>query len=169
MSVAGSAIAALPSTIFRESKKIQMTAFKNSEALLNGCDFLQLCYDGRVVNKSDRYVFLGQFLQADYKKESVIAVKSFPCGTSVTSEVLFNTITTEACEKLLAKVYSVMADTTAINTGKKSGVNKCLQDFIMENVGHDIHTLECLFHVNVMKYTSRMWCHWLKGERKVQE
>ena len=130
-----------------------MTALKNSEALLNGCDFLQLCYDGRVVNKSDRYVFLGQFLQADCKKESVTAVKSFPSGTSVTSEVLFNTITTEACEKLLAKVYSVMADTTAINTGKKSGVNKRLQDYIMENVGHDIHTLECLFHVNEIYFT----------------
>ena len=96
-----------------------MTALKNSDALLNGCDFLQPCYDGRVVNKSDRYVFLGQFLLADCKKESVIAVKSFPSGTSVTSEVLFNTITTEACEKLLAKVYSVMADTTAVNTSKK--------------------------------------------------
>ena len=98
-----------------------MTALKNSEALLNGCDFLQLCCDGRVVNKSDRYVFLGQFLQADCKKESVIAVKSFPSGTSVLSEVLFNTITTEACEKLLAEVYSVMADITAINTGKNQG------------------------------------------------
>ena len=109
---------------------------------------MQLCYDGRVVNKSHRYVFLGQFLQADCKKESVIAAKSFPSGTSVTSEVLFNTISTEACEKLLAKVYAVMADTTAINTGKRSGVNKRLQDYIMENVEHDIHTLECLFHVN---------------------
>ena len=66
---------------------------------------------------------------------------------------MFNTITTEACEKLLAKVYSVMADTTAINTGKKSGVNKRLQDYIMENVGHDIHTLECLFHVNEIYFT----------------
>ena len=61
---------------------------------------------------------------------------------------MFNAITTEACEKLLAEVYSVMADTTAINTGKKSGVNKRLQDYIMENVGHDILTLKCLFHVN---------------------
>ena len=95
LSVAGSAIAASPSTLFREREKIRMTALKNSEALLNGCDFLQLCYDGRVVNKSDRYVFLGQFLQADCKKESVIAVKSFLSGTSVTSEVLLNTITTE--------------------------------------------------------------------------
>ena len=154
LSVAGSAIAASTSTIFREREKIRMTALKNSKALLNGCDFLQLCYDGPVVNKSDIYVFLGQFLQADCKKESVIAVKSFPSGTSVTSEVLFNTITTEACEKLLAKVYSVMADTTAINTGKKSGVNKRLQDYIMENVGHDIHTLECLFYVNEIYFTS---------------
>ena len=92
-------------------------------------------------------------MQADCKKESVIAVKSFPSGTSVTSEVLFNTITTEACEKLLAKVYSVMADTTAINTSKKSGVNKRLQDYIMENVGHDIHTLECLLYVNELYFT----------------
>ena len=153
MSVAGSAIAASPSTIFRERDKIPMTALKNSEALLNGCDISQLCYDGRVVNKFDRYVFLGHFLQADCKKESVIGVKSFPCGTSVTSEVLFNTITTEACEKLLAKVYSVMADTTAINKGKKSGVIKRLQNYIMENVGHDIHTLECLFHVNEIYFT----------------
>ena len=121
LSVAGSAIAASPSTIFREREKIRMTALKNSEALLNGCNFLQLCYNGRVVNKSDRYVFLGQFLQADCKKKSVIAaVKSFPSGTSVTSEVLFNTITTDACQKLLAKVYSVMADTTAINTQAKN-------------------------------------------------
>ena len=43
--------------------------------------------------------------------------------------------------------------TTAINTGKKSGVNKRLQDYIMENVGHDIHTLECLFHVNEIHFT----------------
>ena len=39
LSVAGSAIAASPSTIFREREKIRMTALKNSEALLNGCDF----------------------------------------------------------------------------------------------------------------------------------
>ena len=46
-----------------------------------------------------------------------------------------------------------MADTTAINTGKKSGVNKRLQDYIMEKVGHDIYTLECLFHVNEIYFT----------------
>ena len=106
LSVAGSAIAASPSTIFREREKIRMTALKNSESLLNGCAFLQLCNDGRVVNKSDRYVFLGQFLQADCKKESVIAVKSFPSGTSVTSKVLFNTITTATPSQLkLARSY----------------------------------------------------------------
>ena len=46
-----------------------------------------------------------------------------------------------------------MADTTAINTGKKPGVNKRLQVCIMKNVGHDIHTLECLFHVNEIYFT----------------
>ena len=80
-------------------------------------------------------------------------MQNFTIYVLVTSEVLFNTITTEACEKLLAKVYSVMADTTAINTGKYSAVNKRLQDYITENVGHDIHTLECLFHVNEIYFT----------------
>ena len=49
-----------------------------------------------------------------------------------------------------------MADTTAINTGKKSGVNKRLQDYIMENVRRDIHTLKCLFHVNEIYFTHVM-------------
>ena len=39
LSVAGSAIAASPSTIFRERETIRMNAMKNSEALLKGCDF----------------------------------------------------------------------------------------------------------------------------------
>ena len=41
-----------------------------------------------------------------------------------------------------------MADTTAVNTGKKSGVNARLENYFQEKVGHGIHTLECLFYVN---------------------
>ena len=64
-----------------------------------------------------------------------------------------------------------MTDTTAINTGKKSGVNKRLQDYIMENVGHDIHTLECLFHVNEIYFTHVMSLveGRKKGPRMMQE
>ena len=125
----GSEIAASPSTIFRKREKVRMPALSDAEAKIKGSDFLQLCYDGRMVNKSDRYVFLGQFFNtAGSETEAVIAVKSFPCGTSVTSEVLFKIITTEACEGFLTKIFSLMADTTAVNTSKISGVNKRLRD-----------------------------------------
>ena len=62
LSVVGSEIAASPSTIFRKREKVRMSALRDAEAKLKGTDFLQLCYDGRIVNKSDKYVFLGQFL-----------------------------------------------------------------------------------------------------------
>ena len=41
-----------------------------------------------------------------------------------------------------------MSDTTFLNTGKISGVNKRLTDFYMKYHGKNIHSLECLFHVN---------------------
>ena len=41
-----------------------------------------------------------------------------------------------------------MADTTSLNTGKKAGVNKRLDDHFSAEVGHDIHTLECMFCVD---------------------
>ena len=107
LSVVGSEIAASPSTIFRKREKVRMSALSDAEAKLKELDFLQLCNDGRIVNKSDRYVFLGQFFNtAGSETEAVIAVKSFPCGTSVTSEVLFKTITTEACEGFLTNIYT---------------------------------------------------------------
>ena len=62
------------------------------------------------------------------------------------SEILFNSIL-EVCGNLLQNMYSIMADTTS-NTGKKSGVNKRLEQFFIQNIGRDIHVLECFFHVN---------------------
>ena len=108
-----------------------------------------MCYDGRfdTKNKVERYVFLGQFNKGQIRSEQVIAVKSFISRTSVTREVLFKAIV-ENSGDLLRNIYSVMADTTAVNTGKKSGVNKRLEQYFIENMGRDIHVLECLFHVN---------------------
>ena len=40
-----------------------------------------------------------------------------------------------------------MADITALNTGKKSGINTRLVKYFNKTIGNDIHTLECLFHV----------------------
>ena len=66
-----------------------------------------------------RYVFLGQLTDANEKMyESIFAVKSFDKNTSVTAETIFTTITQETCAVQLPHIYSVMADTTALNTGK---------------------------------------------------
>ena len=46
-----------------------------------------------------------------------------------------------------------MADITAVNTGKKSGVNKRLEECFVSEIGHDVHTLECLFHVSEIYFT----------------
>ena len=71
---------------------------------------------------------LAQYVnEAKSKEVAVIAVKTFAKNVSV---------------------FSIMSDTTSLNTGKVSGVNKRLTDFYMKYHGRNIHSLECLFHVN---------------------
>ena len=60
-----------------------------------------------------------------------------------------------------------MADTTSFNSGKKSGVNKGLVDLLNENVGHDIHVLECMLHVNEIYFSHVIST--IEGKTKVQE
>ena len=57
-----------------------------------------------------------------------------------------------------------MADTTAVNTGKKSGVNKRLVECFESNIGHQIHSLECLFHTNEMYFAYAK--NFLEGKAK---
>ena len=45
-------------------------------------------------------------------------MRSTPKAVSVTAEVIFNTITEQISNETLQTVYSVMADTTVLNTGK---------------------------------------------------
>ena len=126
---------------------------------------LTLCYDGRVIDKIDRYEFLGQFVDDKLEPcESVMHVKSIPKTISVTAGVIFNTITEEISNQCLQNVSSVMADTTALNTGKKSGVNTRLAEYF-NTIGHDIHTLECLFHVNEIYLTHVI--SMVEGKKKV--
>ena len=80
-------------------------------------------------------------------------IKSFPKDMAVTAEAVFCTIKEEINSKYLKKVHSIMADTTALNTGKFSGVNQRLTEYFNEDIGHDIHTLECLFHVDEIYLT----------------
>ena len=103
----------------------------------------------RTIDKIDRYVFLDQFVSDKNERcESVMLVKSLPKSLSVTAEVIFNTITEEISNTCLQNIYSVMADTTALDTGKKYGINTRLVEYSNKTIGHDIHTLECLFRVS---------------------
>ena len=65
----------------------------------------------------------------------------------MTSKFLFNAII-EKCRDLLQSVYLVTADTTAVNTGEKYGINKRLEQFFIHYMVRDIHVLECLPYVN---------------------
>ena len=98
----------------------------------------------------DRYVFVVQFYCKDSGKkvDKVVGVKSYLSKTYVHSEAVFHTIIVEVCGGMLGKVYSVMSDTCRMNTGKKTGINKRLRDYLDGDFEHDIHFLECMFHIN---------------------
>ena len=126
-------------------------------------DAWQLCYDGKITDGIDRYVFVGQCFDQE-KVSTPLQVKSFQKETSVTSAAVFNSIIETIDKPLLSRVYSIMADTTAVNTGKKSGVNKRLEEYFKSNIGHQIHSLECLFHTNEIYFTYAK--NFLEGKAK---
>ena len=57
------------------------------------------------------------------KVEKVITVKSFLPEIDGYSESVLYAIVDEACDGNMKKVYSVMSDTTSMNSGKKTGIN----------------------------------------------
>jgi len=61
---------------------------------------------------------------------------------------VFSTVLSNVDEALLKKIYSVMADTTSMNTGKDRGINSRLAVYFDQKIGHGLHILECQFHVN---------------------
>ena len=157
-------IAASASTGYRHREKMRMKALQRSETLVDSSNTIQLCYDGKIIDKIDRYVFVAQFVNvSDAKTEQVVGVKSFGKDQSVTAEALFDAIS-NVCSGILHNTYSVMADTTALNTGKISGVNKRLQDHVRSIAGHGIHELECLFHVNEVYLTHAITA--VEGKKK---
>ena len=169
LSVVGKdAVAASPSTVFQKRQKFRLTVLEKCEAALSSLKLYILSYGGRVVNKVDRHVFLGQGIGCDQTikpERHAMDVKSFPKTSSITGEAIFATIIYQICGGYINKIVSVMADTTAVNTGKKSGVNVRLENYFQEKVGHGIHTLECLFHVNEI-YLSHV-IQFLEGITKI--
>ena len=104
---------------------------------------IQLCYNGKIINKLDLYVMLAQYVnKAKSKEVAVIAVKTFAKNVSVTAEVVFSAIKGNVNGTVLNKVFSIMSDITSLNTSKVSGVNKHLTDFYMKYHGRNIHSLK---------------------------
>ena len=153
LSAFGDKIAASPTAVYRKRERFRMKALESCDDSLKKANAMQLCYDGKIINKMDRYVFLTQVI-ADHSStgEHVVAVKSYSEGKFVTSEAVFNAMV-EVYRPYFNSIYSIMAVATALNSGKKSGINKRMFDYFNANVGHDIHTLECLFHVNEIYFT----------------
>ena len=110
LAAGGTIIAASPLTLFRMRENVRLKALQSSEMQITSCNALQFCYDGGIVIKSDRYVFLAQFID-DLSSEEVV-IKSFPFGTSVISENLVQHHS-RICESILPKICVVMADTMA--------------------------------------------------------
>ena len=102
-------------------------------------------------------MFVVQFHYKDSSKkvDKVVRVNSYLSKISVNSEAVFHTIIVEVCGGMLGKIYSVMSDTCRMNTGKKTGINKRLRDYLYDNFEHDIHFLQCMFHINEI-YLSRV-------------
>ena len=77
LSSGGKKITASP-TILCQGEKVRMKTVQEVKEQLGACSFLLLCYDGRLVNHSDPYVFVGLLLDGKLgKSEAVIAVKIF--------------------------------------------------------------------------------------------
>ena len=133
------------SSIHRKREKYRIESLKSAQLKHVTLDAWQLCCDGKIIDGIDRYVFISQCFDQE-KVSTLLQVKSFQKETSVTSAAVFNSIIETIDKPLLSRVHSIMTDTTAANTGKKSGVNKRLEEFFKSNIGHQIHFLECLFH-----------------------
>ena len=146
-------ISASPVTVFWKREQSRQRALRKCEEDLKNAKAFRLCYDSKIINKIDRYMLLRQCVLEEKKYEKVVAVKTFEKGSSVNAEAVFAAIMENTNESILRKVYSVMSNTTALNTRKASGVNKQLTDFYKSRHHRNIHSLECLFHVNEIYLT----------------
>ena len=93
-------------------------------------------------------MLLRQCVLEEKKYEKVVAVKTFERGSSVNAEAVFTAIMENTNLSILRKVYSVTSDTTALNTGKISGVNKRLTDFYKSRHHRNNYSQECLFIIS---------------------
>jgi len=89
-----------------------------------------------VIDGIDRFVFISRYFDhnLETKVTKLVQVKSFPKKSSVTTDVLFEAIIENINHNLLSNVYSIMADTTAVTTRKKTGWKR-LKNILCQTVG----------------------------------
>ena len=98
------------------------------------------------------FVFLGQFVNEENKLKTLLLLKTLGRKIYDFSNYLY------CCNRkniwgALSKIYSVMSDTTALNTGKKSGINKHFDVFYRNHHYRGAYSLKCLLHVNKIYFT----------------
>ena len=86
-------ISASPATVFQKREQFRLEALKKCKKELSRVAVIQLCYDGKIINKMDRYILLRQYEDKEKKCGKIIAVKTFEKGRSVTAESVFTAIT----------------------------------------------------------------------------
>ena len=62
----GKYISASPATVFLKRDQFRLEGMKKCEKELGRAAAIQLCYDGKIINKMDRYLLFGQY--ADKEK-----------------------------------------------------------------------------------------------------
>ena len=115
----------------------------------------QLMFDGKKIDGKERMVVVVQYVNEKGEKiQDFFRLKTFKSDESITGECLFDTMVEELFDNsFLRKVICSMSDTTAVNTGVKKGINTRLRCFFKKHIGRDLHTFECLLHVNELYLT----------------
>ena len=110
----------------------------------------QLMFDGKKINDKERLVIIVQYLDEEgVRQEKFIALKTFDEDESITGENVFETMVDKIFDNsFLVKVFSTMSDTTGVNHGPRKGINARLQVYFKSQLGHELHTFECMLHVN---------------------
>lgn len=144
------------STIHRQRLKCREEHLvKMEKALADARGPLQIMFDGKKINGRERMVVVLQYINEDGERcQDFFRMKSFNDDDTISGECLFNAMVKELFnDSLLSKVICSMSDTTAVNTGARKGINARLRTYFKKSLGKDLHTFECLLHVNELYLT----------------
>ena len=133
-------------SVHRKREKFRSEAAKIIDAEIADQKHLQLGFDGKEIHDLERYMF-NVIFEAEHdenRNDRLHHVKTFPASVGA-QDIFEEVITFEP--GFLKKILSIVADTTAVNTGCKNGAFKRIRDYILANYGIEVHALECLMHI----------------------